>query len=1014
MPVDIETARLSPEGSMESRPTRLARSPPSTYQQAVQPFSREGFPTKGPEPNPHPERPLQPTLSPRSAPSLPVPTDLTSDDDQVLDTFFSITIPRIKQPHSDEEVTIPTEGARIKDDLEGATEPSIVERTVTQDATERSSKGKSLPAGHLSGNTLPDPTVVEDVARESDCAEEAVVEEVICKRMTPPEEELAVPTYGPVTQEVAGSHSMAEDLVTTRGAFDITSPSSSKSQVVDDPSSWANPLPTPLYTVKPTHFLVHRVEGHQPEQRLETLLPPSQTCPPEDTPLVFLPLAHEIPAFDASLSAASVYKPTTNSDRRLAPPVIPKNLPTPEAECATSQPVTSDAQLSDAVLQKFSKLDAQVNHLYQFTRQLATVSRPVFEAVSSHEMTLQHVQSSLSKIRKGMDVMFNSDLPGRARTPPNLIPSPHDLYSRFPSLNDRVFDGTLPADDLGVYIAKPSNRSVELRPAGFCSGLKAAHGTTSGSPTKGIDHPTTAQRQAEAVLDQEDEEEVPVGLTRLLSPPLSCNASLLATRTARAAVDVKREPESGRINKAPDVATSSAEGNALNFVSAANFSNVETSSLSKHSYATKGPLALRLADTSNQPTASVAENPLESETDHFDLELSDDALVGLMAFGQSLPVQSPNLLLTSNLAEPADPNLFLTFKPTSFAPPVRSNQRKIKMLLSSNKQSSSTMPSPSPIPSSAKSYTVSTTRRNGGISGASSETSSSKSQSEPPSSLQQSSPATETTAKSSLLKMCRNPYAVAVREEPPRKRRRTERRHGIPGRLERLLVMSNGRRIIKESVWPKFPKGWNTWRMLKQEVQCDGCNGRLHYPCAGLTLDVLLVESPFYCPDCQYLIAGNLFSSDREDEILPGPADRCVRHDCCRRRKQKMEVDEMDDEEYFIKRVIGRRAIGRLDPNDRNSGRVFEYLVEWEGYDMEDSTWEPAGHIHQDKDGNRPYVDSFLSEAKRAEVKLRLRVAMLPESQILAVWDPLSGEKRNKKGKAKATNRESGEEDDSY
>ncbi|BEJ14356.1 hypothetical protein CspHIS471_0401230 [Cutaneotrichosporon sp. HIS471] len=1092
--------------------------------------SSESPPSKGPEPNPHPERPFQPTPSPPSAPSLRVPTDLTSDDNEVLDIFFSITDPRIRQPHTDEEVAIPTEGACIKDDLEGATELSTVERTVTLDATKRPSKGKSLPAGHLSGNTLPDATVAEDVARESDCSEEAVVEDVIapvCKRVTTTEEELAVPTYGPVTQEGAGSHSMEEGLVTTRGAFGFTSPSSSKSQVVADPSSSTNPLPTPLFTVKPTHLPAHRVEGDQPEQRLETLLPSSQTSPPKDTALVSLPLAHEIPDFDASLSAASVYKLTTNSDRRLAPSVIPENLPKPEAECATSQPVASDSQLSDPVLPKVSELYARVNHLYEFTRQLATASRPVFEAVSSHEMTLKHVQSSLSKIREDMDVRFNSTLPGRARTPPDLIRRPHDLHSRFPSFNDHVFDGALPADDLGVYIVKPCNRSVELRPAGSYSGLKAAHGTASGSSTKGIDHPTTVQRKAEAVLPQEDEEEVPVGLTRLPSPPLSRSASLLATRTARAAANVRREPESGRINKAPD------------FVSAANFSNAETSSRSKRSYATKGLLALRVADTSNQPTASVAEDPLESETDQLDLELSDVA--DLMAFGQSLPVQSPNLLLTSNLAEPAHPNLSLAFKPTSCAPLVRSNPRKVRMtpqrpsttlarastshpsvprtetqsfhrrasygpnshastsqaprksdhvkgsrkrcrapspdtnsssriefmgetkpantmtaeppgssfaehskrhklmpqprkyrfrstrssssagpssstqlassakLLSPNKQSSYTKPSLSPIPSSAKSSTVSTKGRNGGISGALSVTSSSKFQSEPPSGLQQSSPAAATTAKSSLLKMSPNPYDVAVREEPPRKRRRTERGHGIPGRLERLLAMSNGRRIIKESAWPKFPKGWNTWRMLKQEVQCDGCNGRLHYPCAGLTLDVLFVEAPFHCPDCQYLIA-----ADREDEILPGPADRCVRHDCCRRRKQKMEVGEMDDEEYFIKRVIGRRAIGRLDPDDRNSGRVFEYLVEWEGYDMEDSSWEPAGHIHHDKDGNRPYVDSFLSEAKRAEVKLRLRVAMLPESQILAVWDPISGEKRNKKGKAKATNRESGEEDDSY
>lgn len=48
-----------------------------------------------------------------------------------------------------------------------------------------------------------------------------------------------------------------------------------------------------------------------------------------------------------------------------------------------------------------------------------------------------------------------------------------------------------------------------------------------------------------------------------------------------------------------------------------------------------------------------------------------------------------------------------------------------------------------------------------------------------------------------------------------RKRRRTEREHSIPRRLESLLAMSDGRRGGRQGEWPKFPKDWNTWRMLK-------------------------------------------------------------------------------------------------------------------------------------------------------------------------------------------------------
>jgi hypothetical protein len=72
--------------------------------------------------------------------------------------------------------------------------------------------------------------------------------------------------------------------------------------------------------------------------------------------------------------------------------------------------------------------------------------------------------------------------------------------------------------------------------------------------------------------------------------------------------------------------------------------------------------------------------------------------------------------------------------------------------------------------------------------------------------------------------MIRNPFPQRV-EERPHKRQRTERKHDIPERLEQLLAMSDGHRPVKESIWPKFPKNWNTWRMLKQEIQCDGVSG---------------------------------------------------------------------------------------------------------------------------------------------------------------------------------------------
>lgn len=88
-------------------------------------------------------------------------------------------------------------------------------------------------------------------------------------------------------------------------------------------------------------------------------------------------------------------------------------------------------------------------------------------------------------------------------------------------------------------------------------------------------------------------------------------------------------------------------------------------------------------------------------------------------------------------------------------------------------------------------------------------------------------------ARVALSQMVKNPFPSPIAEERPRKRRRTEREHSIPSRLERLLAMSDGNRYDREGVWPPFPKGWKSWRMLKvcwpskptltakQEIRCD-------------------------------------------------------------------------------------------------------------------------------------------------------------------------------------------------
>ncbi|EOD28028.1 hypothetical protein EMIHUDRAFT_235215 [Emiliania huxleyi CCMP1516] len=48
---------------------------------------------------------------------------------------------------------------------------------------------------------------------------------------------------------------------------------------------------------------------------------------------------------------------------------------------------------------------------------------------------------------------------------------------------------------------------------------------------------------------------------------------------------------------------------------------------------------------------------------------------------------------------------------------------------------------------------------------------------------------------------------------------------------------------------------------------------------------------------------------------------------------------EEDEDTYVVDRILSSR---------KAKGGKTEYLVRWKGYEDEDDTWEPAGHLHKE------------------------------------------------------------------
>ncbi|CAE7157803.1 unnamed protein product [Rhizoctonia solani] len=117
---------------------------------------------------------------------------------------------------------------------------------------------------------------------------------------------------------------------------------------------------------------------------------------------------------------------------------------------------------------------------------------------------------------------------------------------------------------------------------------------------------------------------------------------------------------------------------------------------------------------------------------------------------------------------------------------------------------------------------------------------------------------------------------------------------------------------------------------LEQLIYCDKCDRAYHWGCVNILPEdpILQADTTWLCPPCEF-----------EDQNGPIPGrtrdpDANCRPDC--------PVQEHADDMFAIDAIVGRFPHS-ADP----SGTMMQYLVKWEDYPIQRSTWTPENEIGQ-------------------------------------------------------------------
>jgi len=120
------------------------------------------------------------------------------------------------------------------------------------------------------------------------------------------------------------------------------------------------------------------------------------------------------------------------------------------------------------------------------------------------------------------------------------------------------------------------------------------------------------------------------------------------------------------------------------------------------------------------------------------------------------------------------------------------------------------------------------------------------------------------------------------------------------------------RRQGAEVEWPTMTKGDKS----EDLVGCDKCTAWYHYGCVGLTAGDKRLQGgkKFFCPPCEAGTSIKKLNMDTE----------CWRPGCS------------VPSGFIVEKIIGRfkKFVG-------GQGLQFKYLLQWKGYDLSESSWEP-------------------------------------------------------------------------
>ncbi|CAE6533387.1 unnamed protein product [Rhizoctonia solani] len=140
-----------------------------------------------------------------------------------------------------------------------------------------------------------------------------------------------------------------------------------------------------------------------------------------------------------------------------------------------------------------------------------------------------------------------------------------------------------------------------------------------------------------------------------------------------------------------------------------------------------------------------------------------------------------------------------------------------------------------------------------------------------------------------------------------------------------------GGKSPRKSVFSQF--NWDSVLIqdeeLEQLIYCDKCDQSYHWGCVNiLPEDPILQVDTWLCPPCEY-----------EDQHGPIPGRT---HDPDIQCRPDCPVQDHADDMFAIDAIIGRFPHS-ADP----SGMTMQYLVKWEDYPVQRSTWTPENEIGQ-------------------------------------------------------------------